>query len=377
MSTDKIVLQAEDLKVSFPVRRAGHSTTVQAVRGVDIRLRAGETLGLVGESGSGKSTLARALMRLIPSEGTVKFDGLDVSHLKSGAFRKERKRIQMVFQDPYSSLNPSLTVGASIAEPLKVHTKLSSAERAQRISEVLTLVGLNADYADRYPDEFSGGQRQRIAIARAIVLNPEVLVCDEAVSALDVSTQNQVINLLEELRDKIGLSYLFISHDLAVVRHISDYVAVMYLGEIVEEGPVDRIFEAAAHPYTQVLLNAVPVPDPVAQRATTKLLLRGDIPDPTNPPSGCAFHQRCPFAMAICAQTAPPKVEIPGGGAAKCHLHTSGPVLAGRPINSLTEAEITAETATGKDGSAGESLAAASMPAPSRVTVPGRPESSL
>jgi oligopeptide/dipeptide ABC transporter ATP-binding protein len=342
MSTDNIVMQTEDLKVSFPVRRAGHSTIVQAVRGVDITLRAGETLGLVGESGSGKSTLARALMRLIPSEGTVKLDGRDVSHLKSSEFRKERKRIQMVFQDPYSSLNPSLTVGASIAEPLKVHTKLNAAERAERVGEVLTLVGLNADFADRYPDEFSGGQRQRVAIARAIVLNPEVLVCDEAVSALDVSTQNQVINLLEELRDKIGLSYLFISHDLAVVRHISDYVAVMYLGEIVEEGPVDRIFEAAAHPYTQVLLNAVPIPDPVAQRATTKLLLRGDIPDPTNPPSGCTFHQRCPFAMEICAQKVPPKVEIPGGGIAKCHLHTSGPVLAGQPISTLTESPTAA-----------------------------------
>jgi ABC-type glutathione transport system ATPase component len=252
MSSNNIVMQTEDLRVSFSVRRGGRATTVQAVRGVDIELRAGETLGLVGESGSGKSTLARALMRLIPSEGTVKLDGRDVSELSSSEFRKERKRIQMVFQDPYSSLNPSLTVGASIAEPLKVHTKLSAAARAERVAEVLTLVGLNADFADRYPDEFSGGQRQRVAIARAIVLNPEVLVCDEAVSALDVSTQNQVINLLEELRDKIGLSYLFISHDLAVVRHISDYVAVMYLGEVVEEGPVDRIFEAAAHPYTQL-----------------------------------------------------------------------------------------------------------------------------
>ncbi|WP_081736803.1 ABC transporter ATP-binding protein [Arthrobacter sp. MA-N2] len=368
MSTDIVVMQTEDLRVSFPVRRAGHATIVQAVRGVDITLRAGETLGLVGESGSGKSTLARALMRLIPSEGIVRLDGRDVSGLKPAAFRKERKRIQMVFQDPYSSLNPSLTVGASIAEPLKVHTKLNAAERAERVGEVLTLVGLNADYADRYPDEFSGGQRQRVAIARAIVLNPEVLVCDEAVSALDVSTQNQVINLLEELRDKIGLSYLFISHDLAVVRHISDYVAVMYLGEIVEEGPVDRIFGAAAHPYTQVLLNAVPVPDPVAQRATTKLLLRGDIPDPTNPPSGCAFHQRCPFAMEICAQKAPPKVEIPGGGVAKCHLHTSGPVLAGRPISSLTAAGT--GTGTGADDGTPESALPAAI-------VSGTPESSL
>lgn len=361
MSTDNIVMQTEGLKVSFPVRRAGHSTIVQAVRGVDIKLAAGETLGLVGESGSGKSTLARALMRLIPSEGTVRLNGRDVSNLKAREFRKERKRIQMVFQDPYSSLNPSLTVGASIAEPLKVHTKLSAAERAERIAEVLTLVGLNADYADRYPDEFSGGQRQRVAIARAIVLNPEILVCDEAVSALDVSTQNQVINLLEELRDKIGLSYLFISHDLAVVRHISDYVAVMYLGEIVEEGPVDRVFEAAAHPYTQVLLNAVPIPDPVAQRATTKLLLRGDIPDPTNPPSGCAFHLRCPFAMEICAQKVPPKVEIPGGGVASCHLHTSGPVLAGRPVSSLTKTGVETDTDTGNPASSGELRAAASV----------------
>ena len=334
------VLTTKDMTVSFSVRRGGQKTTVQAVRGVDIELFAGQSLGLVGESGSGKSTMARALMRLIPSEGQVSLHGKDVSSLTAKEFRQERRRIQMVFQDPYSSLNPSITVGESIAEPLKVHTKMSSKERAERVAESLELVGLAPDYSERYPDEFSGGQRQRVAIARAIALRPDILVCDEAVSALDVSTQNQVINLLEDLRDRVGLSYLFISHDLGVVRHISDHVAVMYLGEVVEEGPVDRIFSSAAHPYTQVLLSAVPVPDPEVQRHREVITLIGDIPDPTNPPAGCAFSARCPLALPMCSSTPPPAVKIPGGGTARCHLHLDGPKLAGRPVlDLLTESE--------------------------------------
>ena len=329
------LMTTKDLTVSFPVRRDGRKLIMQALRGVDIELRAGETLGLVGESGSGKSTLARALLRLIPSEGAITLDGRDVSGISAREFRRERRRIQMVFQDPYSSLNPSLTVGQSIMEPLKVHTRMNAEQRAARVSEVLELVGLSADHAQRYPDEFSGGQRQRVAIARAITLDPDVLVCDEAVSALDVSTQNQVINLLEDLRARTGLAYLFISHDLGVVRHISDRVAVMYLGEIVEEGPVGRVYDAAAHPYTQVLLNAVPVADPEVQRKKSGLVLRGDTPDPANPPSGCAFSTRCPMAMPMCSTTPPPAVEIPGGGTARCHLHLEGPKLAGAPVKTL------------------------------------------
>ncbi|MGY1551345.1 ABC transporter ATP-binding protein [Microbacterium sp. A588] len=329
------VLEAENLVVSFPVVRAGHRTTVQAVRGVDISLRSGETLGVVGESGSGKSTLARAVMRLINSEGRIVLLGTDVTDLSERQFRSHRRTVQMVFQDPYSSLNPSLTVGQSIAEPLKVHERMSRTERRRRVDEVLDLVGLRPDFADRYPDEFSGGQRQRIAIARAIVLEPEILICDEAVSALDVSTQNQVLSLLESLRERLGLSYLFISHDLAVVRHIADRVAVMYLGEVMEEGPVDRLFEAPAHPYTQVLLEAVPEPDPELQRSATKRVLEGDIPDPTDPPPGCSFSGRCPYAMQICDTQPPPVVAVIGGGTSRCHLHTSGPTLNGAPLTAL------------------------------------------
>ncbi|MGM7668351.1 ABC transporter ATP-binding protein [Microbacterium sp. A93] len=308
---------------------------------MDISLQSGQTLGIVGESGSGKSTLARAVMRLIGSEGRIVLLGADVTDLSERKFRSHRRKVQMVFQDPYSSLNPSLTVGQSIAEPLKVHTRMSRAARRRRVEEVLDLVGLRAEFADRHPDEFSGGQRQRIAIARAIVLEPEILICDEAVSALDVSTQNQVLSLLESLRERLGLSYLFISHDLAVVRHISDSVAVMYLGEIMEEGPVDRIFESPAHPYTQVLLEAVPEPDPLLQRSTKKRVLEGDVPDPTNPPPGCSFSSRCPFAMEICRVEPAPVVEVIGGGTSRCHLHTSGPTLGGAPLAALPVIEQT------------------------------------
>jgi peptide/nickel transport system ATP-binding protein len=338
-TTTEVILDARDITVSFPVMRGGHKTTVRAVRGVDISLSAGETLGIVGESGSGKSTLARAVLRLIPAEGELRLYGTDVSGLDERGFRPHRKRVQMVFQDPYSSLNPSWTVGESIAEPLRVHTTMKAKERRARVAEVLELVGLRPDFAERHPDEFSGGQRQRIAIARAIAVEPDILICDEAVSALDVSTQNQVLNLLESLRERLGLAYLFISHDLAVVRHISDRVAVMYLGEILEEGPVDRLFAAPAHPYTQVLLDAVPEPDPELQRSAVKRTLEGDIPDPTNPPPGCSFASRCPFAMAICSQIAPEPTPVHGGGTARCHLHTDGPALNGAPLSSLEGAQ--------------------------------------
>lgn len=318
------ILEVADIRVTFPVKRAGQKLSVHAVRGVSAAIERGTTLGLVGESGSGKSTFARAILRLINAEGDIFFNGEKISELSNRDFRSERKRIQMVFQDPYSSLNPSMTVGESIQEPLRVHTKMRAAERNERVAEVLGLVGLDPSYALRYPDEFSGGQRQRVAIARAIALEPDLLICDEAVSALDVSTQNQVINLLEDLRERLGLSYLFISHDLAVVRHISDSVAVMYLGQIVEEGPATRIYDAPSHPYTQALLKAVPIPDPVKQRAAEKFVLTGDVPDPVNPPDGCAFHLRCPKVMDICGVLEPESTPVAGGGSVRCHLYSGG-----------------------------------------------------
>lgn len=335
------LLRAEDLTVTFPLRRGRRKLKVNALRGVTITLERGETLGLVGESGSGKSTFARALLRLVPSEGTIILDGEDVSALDRRGFRRKRSKVQMVFQDPFSSLDPSMRVGDSIEEPLREHTRLTRAEREARVAELLGKVGLPAAAAERHPDEFSGGQRQRIAIARAIAVAPELLVCDEAVSALDVSTQNQILGLLRDLREDSGLSYIFISHDLAVVRHISDRVVVMYLGQVVEEGPTERVYETPAHPYTQSLLAAVPIPDPVIQRGRDRGAAPGDLPDPTDPPTGCAFAARCPFAMPICTEVDPEATPVDGGGAVRCHLQTSGPTLGGRPLLSLTPVRTT------------------------------------
>ena len=310
-----------DLTVRFPVRRAGRRMTVTALDGADLRIERGETVALVGESGSGKSTLARALLRLIDTtSGEIVVDGETVTDMSSRRFRPLRARMQMVFQDPYSSLNPSLRIGTNVEEPLRVHTSLRPRERAARVAELLERVGLPASAAERYPDEFSGGQRQRIAIARALALEPDLIVCDEAVSALDVSTQNQVLALLRDLRRDQGLTYLFISHDLAVVRHVADRVAVMYLGRIVEEGPTERVYSAPAHPYTQALLAAVPVPDP-ARRHTRAPIAAGELPDPANAPSGCPFRTRCPFAMDVCAEVRPLPTPVAGGGTVACHLH--------------------------------------------------------
>jgi peptide/nickel transport system ATP-binding protein len=339
--TDSPLLQVEGLRVTFTSKRrlgAGHRVT--AVDDVSLHIDPGETLGLVGESGSGKSTTGRAVLKLVPVQaGTIRFDGTDVTAHRGAALRGLRRQMQMVFQDPYSSLDPSAPVGASIAEPLRVHEKgMSKTARRERVLELLDLVGLRPGHADRYPYEFSGGQRQRVAIARALAINPRLIVCDEAVSALDVSTQNQVINLLEDLRDRFGLSYLFIAHDLAVVRHISHRVAVMYLGHIVESGPVERIYERPAHPYTQALLSAIPVPDP-KRRGAGRILLGGDLPDPSAPPPGCPFHTRCAHAMDVCSRVAPEMTPIEGGGTAACHLQTTGPTLAGRP---LSRSEVTA-----------------------------------
>ncbi len=322
-SSPRPLLVVENLSVSFAARGLFGQRTkvVRAVSGVSFDLARGETLGVVGESGSGKSTTARAVMRLIDADsGSIELDGVSLDELRGGALRRQRSALQMVFQDPYSSLDPSMTVGEAIEEPMEVHGGRSRAQRRDAAAELLDRVGLGADFADRYPDELSGGQRQRVAIARAIALRPKLVVCDESVSALDVSTQNQVINLLEDIQESLGTSYLFIAHDLSVVRHIAHRVAVMYLGRIVEIGPTERVFARPAHPYTEALLSAIPVPLPSVQRSRTRITLVGDPPDPSLQPDGCAFHPRCPYAMDRCRVEAPLAQPVDGGGEAACHL---------------------------------------------------------
>lgn len=312
------VLEVAGLDVSFPgPKRSG--PRLRAVKGVDLTIAPGECLGLVGESGSGKSTVARAIMRLIDADaGSVKVGSKELSGLKGRSLRRARRDIQMVFQDPYSSLDPSMLIGDSVGEPLEVHDGMRGKARDERVAELLDLVGLGPHHIERYPHEFSGGQRQRIAIARALALNPSIVICDEAVSALDVSTQNQIISLLEDLRARLGLAYLFISHDLAVVRHIADRVAVMYFGRIVEIGDVEQILHRPVHPYTKALLASVPVPDPAFQRARPRSTLTGEIPDIANPPQGCAFMSRCPHATEICSREVPEFQSI-GQSEVACH----------------------------------------------------------
>lgn len=328
------LVEVRDLDVTFSKKSLFQpARVVRAVNGVSFDIGKGETLGLVGESGSGKSTTGRALLKLVPIEsGTVKVDGLDLTTAKGRDVRRLRRKMQMVFQDPYSSLDPSATVASSISEPLRVHEGMSAKDAWPRVLELLEVVGLQGSHATRYPYEFSGGQRQRVAIARALALNPQLIVCDEAVSALDVSTQNQVINLLEDLRDELGLSYLFIAHDLAVVRHIAHRVAVMYLGHIVEEGPGERVYERPAHPYTEALLSAIPIPNPERTSKAKRILLRGDLPDPANPPSGCPFQTRCPYVMEVCRQEMPAMTPVDGGGQVACHLQSTGPELMGASL---------------------------------------------
>jgi len=335
-----VLVQARNVSVTFRRKSLfSRAREVKAVNDVSFDIGRGETLGLVGESGSGKSTTGRALLRLVPVDsGTLEVDGSDLGSTHGRELRRLRRQMQMVFQDPYSSLDPSATVGSSIAEPLRVHDGLSARQSWPRVQELLEQVGLRPSHATRYPYEFSGGQRQRVAIARALALKPQLIVCDEAVSALDVSTQNQVINLLEDLRDELGLSYLFIAHDLAIVRHIAHRVAVMYLGRIVESGPAERVYNHPAHPYTQALLSAIPMPDPSKRHRADRIVLRGDLPDPASPPPGCPFQTRCAYAMDVCREVMPDSTPVAGGGEVACHLQTSGPTLSGAP---LTEAPPT------------------------------------
>jgi oligopeptide/dipeptide ABC transporter ATP-binding protein len=322
MSGNGTLVQIEHLRKFFPIRKGVFSRVVGHVKAVDnvsFHVGRGETLGLVGESGCGKTTVGRTILRLIePTAGRISFDGHDLLSLTGGHLREMRRRMQIIFQDPYSSLNPRMTVLDIVGEALAIHGIAKGAEREQRVKQLLERVGLAARYVNRYPHEFSGGQRQRIGVARALALNPDFIVCDEAVSALDVSVQAQVINLLMDLREEFGLAYLFIAHDLSVVRHISHRIAVMYLGEIVETARSDDLFARPLHPYTQALLSAVPVPDPTRKR--TRIVLEGDVPTPVNPPPGCHFHPRCRYAEAICKTDAPGVTDAGQGHTFRCHV---------------------------------------------------------
>lgn len=321
---DQVLVKADNVKVHFPIHKGilrKQVGSVKAVDGLSFEIRKGETLGLVGESGCGKSTAGRAMLRLYElTEGQLDFEGVDIASLDPKALRAIRPRMQMIFQDPQACLNPRMTVGSIIAEPLDEHTNLSTAEKREKVKELLDAVGMNRDYVNRYPHEFSGGQRQRIGIARALALDPDFIVCDEPIAALDVSIQAQVVNLLQDIQERMGLTYLFISHDLSMVRHIADRVAVMYLGKIVELAEKRDLYKSPKHPYTQALLSAVPVPDPELEAKREHIVLKGDVPSPANPPKGCNFCTRCPIAIEKCRIEEPELRELKKGQFVACHL---------------------------------------------------------
>ncbi len=331
--SEKTLLQVRDLKKHFPIRSGllkRQVGAVKAVDGISFDIYQGETLGLVGESGCGKSTTGRTILQLeTPTAGEVNFNAESLNALKGRSLRQKRREMQMIYQDPYASLNPRMTIGQIIAEPMVIHgmktdtgyRKATAAERNERVYELLELVGLNPAFINRFPHEFSGGQRQRIGIARALALQPSFIVCDEPIAALDVSIQAQVVNLLEKLQKDFGLTYLFIAHDLSMVRHISDRIAVMYLGKVVELTDRDSLYKNAKHPYTKALLSAVPIPDPEVEETRERIILQGDVPNPANPPRGCNFCTRCPVAEEICFQTEPIFQEIETGHWVACHLY--------------------------------------------------------
>ena len=319
------MIRVENLQVHFPImggfilsKQVG---SIKAVDGLNFEIKQGETLGLVGESGCGKSTTGRALLQLeSPTDGKIYFQSQDITQMSGEELRQLRRRMQMIFQDPYSSLNPRMTVGSIVGEPLTVYGLATGKHKQARVEQLLEIVGLNPQFVNRYPHEFSGGQRQRIVIARALSLNPDFIVCDEPIAALDVSIQAQIINLMQELQAQFGLTYLFIAHDLSVVRHICDRVAVMYLGKIVELANRDNLYHQPLHPYTQALLSAVPIPDPDLEAKRERIILKGDVPSPINPPKGCNFHTRCPMAEDICCQLEPEFQDTGEGHFVACHL---------------------------------------------------------
>lgn len=321
-TNNNVLLHVDDLMMHFPIYRGVIQRQVGAVRAVDgvsFDIKRGETLGLVGESGCGKSTAGRTILQLYrPTAGAVTFEGVDLVHLKGEDLRKMRRKMQMIFQDPYASLNPRMTVADIVGEPLVVHNVATGREIEERVKHLLHLVNLNPSFAGRYPHEFSGGQRQRIGVARALALQPSFIICDEPISALDVSIQAQVVNLLEELQDQFNLTYLFIAHDLSMVKHISDRVAVMYLGIFAELASRDDLYSNPLHPYTRALLSAVPIPDPIADAKRERVILKGDVPSPANPPSGCRFRTRCPIAEGVCAESRPDFREIKPGHFVAC-----------------------------------------------------------
>jgi len=324
MNGDGVLVQVEGLKKHFPITRGiiiqRQVGAIRAVDGVTFDIYRGETLGLVGESGCGKTTTGRTILQLYrPTAGRVICDGIDLTAVKGSELRRTRQRIQMFFQDPYASLNPRMTIARIISEPLRTHKLASGKEQVERVQELLQIVRLNPRFINRYPHEFSGGQRQRIGVARALASDPEFIVCDEPISALDVSIQAQVVNLLEDLQDELGLTYLFIAHDLSMVRHICNRVAVMYLGKIVELAQKDELYDHPIHPYTQALLSAVPVPDPPLERKRQRIILEGDVPSPADPPPGCHFSTRCPVAGKICSEEEPPWRDVGGGHFVACH----------------------------------------------------------